>query len=49
MKRKEYKMSEKNIEVNYHQINSKMKELFGDNFFDQSKEWLLQYNKLMAY
>lgn len=49
MKRKEYKMSEKNIEVNYHQINSKMKELFGDNFFEQSKEWLLQYNKLMAY
>lgn len=31
------------------EYKSRIEELFGDDFLEQSKEWLRQYNKLMAY
>ncbi|MBQ8207639.1 MAG: GTP pyrophosphokinase family protein [Clostridia bacterium] len=41
-------MSEKEIKTPS-QYRNRIEELFGDDFLEQSKEWLQQYNKLMAY
>ncbi len=41
-------MSEKDINLNQ-QFKNKIEELFEDDFLNQSRQWLRQYNKLMAY
>lgn len=45
---KEGKMEEKKVK-NQKYSTAKIEELFGDDFLEQSREWLIQYNKLMAY
>lgn len=41
-------MSEKDIRTPA-EYKSKLEELFGDDFLRQSKDWIRQFNKLMAY